>query len=52
MKINDTWKRKNNSELMNLYEYVDIISFIKLSRVKRIGHMGRMVKERKVYNIA
>ena len=26
VKINDTWRKINNSELMNLYEDVDIIS--------------------------
>ena len=36
---------------MNLYEDVDIISFIKLSRLRWIGHVNRMDKERKVYNI-
>ena len=37
--------------LMNLYEDVDIISFIRLSRLRWIGHVVRMEKERKVYNI-
>ena len=36
---------------MNLYEDVDIISFIRLSRLRWIGHVNRMDKERKVYNI-
>ena len=31
VKINDTWRRRNK-ELMNLYEDMDIISFIRLSR--------------------
>ena len=44
-------RRRNDSELMNLYEDVDIISFIRLSTLRWIGHVIRMDKERKVYNI-
>jgi hypothetical protein len=50
MKINDTWSRRNNSEVMNLYEDVDILSFIRLSRMRWIGYVSRMDKE-KIYNI-
>ena len=39
VKINDTWRRRNNSEMMNLYEDVDIISFIRLGRLRWIGHV-------------
>ena len=48
---NDSWRRTNNSELVNFYEDVDIISFIRLSRLRWIGDVNRMDKERKVYNI-
>ena len=47
----DTRRRRNNSELMNLYEDLDIISFIRIIRLRWIGHVNRMDKERKVYNI-
>ena len=36
---------------MNLHEDVNIISFIRLSRLRWIGHVNRMDKERKVYNM-
>ena len=36
---------------MNLYEDVDIISFIRLSRLRWIGRVNRMDKGRMVYNI-
>ena len=36
---------------MNLYKDVDIISFIRLNRLRWIGHGNRMDNERKVYNI-
>ena len=36
---------------MNLYEDVDIISFIRLSRLKWIGLVNSMDKEREVYNM-
>jgi hypothetical protein len=51
VKINDTWKRRNISELMNSYKDVDIVPFIRLSRLKWIGHVNRIDKGRKVYNI-
>ena len=53
MKTNDTWRRRNKSELMNVYVYedVDIISFIRLSRMRWIGHVIRLDKERKIFNI-
>ena len=51
MKINDIWRRRNNSELMNLYEDVDITSFIRLSRLRWVHHVNSMDKESKVYNI-
>ena len=38
-----------NSELMNLYEDVDIISFIRLSTLRWIGHVNRMDKERNIF---
>ena len=45
------WRRRNNSALMNLHEDVDIVSFIRLSILRWIGHVNRMDKERKVYSI-
>jgi hypothetical protein len=36
---------------MTLYEDVDIILFIRLSRLRWIGHVNRMDKEREVYNM-
>jgi hypothetical protein len=36
---------------MKLYEEVEILSFIRLSRLRWIGHVNRMDKERKIYNI-
>ena len=47
---NHTWGRRNSSELMNLYEDVDIISSIRLSKLRWIGHMNSVDKERKLYN--
>ena len=43
--LNDTWRRRNNSEVMNLYEDVDIISFIRLSRLRWIRNMNRLDKD-------
>ena len=45
VKINDTWRKRNNSELTKFYDDVDIVSFIRLSRLRWIGHVNRMDKE-------
>ena len=49
VRIHDTMRRRNNSELMDLYE--DIISLIRLRRLRWIGHINKIDKERNVYNI-
>ena len=36
---------------MNLYENVDIVLFIRLSKLRLIDHVNRMDKERKAYNL-
>ena len=43
----DTWRRRNNSELINLCEDADIVSLIRLSRLRWVVHENMMDKERK-----
>ena len=40
-----------NSELMALYEDLDLVSFIKLNRLRWIGHVYRMENTRKVTQV-
>ena len=42
------WRRRYNDELMAMYGELDII---RLSRLRRIGHIGRMMSGRKVPQI-
>ena len=48
VRVNDIWRRRYNSELMALYEDLDLVSFIKLNRLRWIGHIYRMENTRKV----
>jgi hypothetical protein len=40
--IDGTWRIKVNKELDDLIEHKHIIHFIKLQRLKRLGHVARM----------
>jgi hypothetical protein len=48
IKINNCWGRHNN-ELMQLYGYLDIVSFIRINRLRWIGHVSRMDNKSMVY---
>jgi hypothetical protein len=43
------WRRVHNDELHNLYSSPDIIRQVQSRRMKWVGHVARMGKERKVY---
>jgi hypothetical protein len=49
IKINNCWRRRHNNELMQLYGNLDIVSFIRINRLRWIGHVGRMDDKRMVY---
>jgi hypothetical protein len=40
VKINNQWRRRNNNELMQLYGDMDIVSFMRINRLKWIGHVN------------
>jgi hypothetical protein len=42
IKINNCWRRRHNNELMQLYGDLDVVSFIRINRLRRIGHVNRM----------
>jgi hypothetical protein len=48
VKINNQCRSRNNNELKQLYDDLDIVSFIRISRLKWIGHVNRMDDKLKV----
>ena len=49
--VDDTWRRRYNNELMEMYGDLDVISFIKLNRLRWIGHVSRMDANKKVHQV-
>jgi hypothetical protein len=50
-KLNGLWRIKTNEELNDLIQRNNIIGFIKSQRLKRLGHVERIPKEREVTRI-
>jgi hypothetical protein len=44
---NGEWRIRTNTELMELYEELDIVTEVKRMRLRRLGHMERMSYEHK-----
>jgi hypothetical protein len=40
IKINNCWRRRHSNELMQLYGNLDIVSFIRINRLRWIGHVN------------
>jgi hypothetical protein len=51
IKINNCWRRRHKNELMQLYGDLDIVSFIRIKRLRWIGHVNRMDNKRMVYQV-
>jgi hypothetical protein len=51
IKINNCWRRRYNNELMQLYGDLDAVSFIRINRLRWIGHVGRMDDRSMVYHV-
>ena len=51
IKVNGEWRIRTNSELMQLYKDLDIVAYIKIMRLKWIGHVNRMEEERVPYQV-
>jgi hypothetical protein len=47
--VTGEWRKLHNKELHNMYSSPDIIKQIKSRRMRWVGHVARMGKERKVY---
>jgi len=44
--VNENWQKCYNEELMELFGYLDILSFVRISQLNWIGHVSRMDCER------
>jgi hypothetical protein len=51
IKINNCWRRRYNNELMKLYGDLDIVLFIRIIRLRLIGHVNIMDNKRMVYQV-
>jgi hypothetical protein len=51
IKINSCRRRRHNNELTQLYGDLDIVSFIRINRLRWIGHANRMDNKRMVYEV-
>jgi len=42
IKVNENWKERYNEELMQLFGILGKLSFVRRSRLNRIGHVNRI----------
>ena len=45
---NENWRKQYNKELVQLFGDLDILSFVRISRLNCIGHVNRMESKRKL----
>ena len=46
MKVDNNWRRRFNHELEELYAEPNIVRYIKINRLRWLGHVQRMEEER------
>jgi hypothetical protein len=51
IKVNENWKKRHNKELKQAFGDLDILSFVRISRLKWIGHVNRMENKRTVSQV-
>ena len=51
LKKNENWRQWYNKELMQLFGDLDILPFVRISRLNWIGHVNRMDSTRKVSQV-
>jgi hypothetical protein len=51
IKVNKNWRNGYNKELMQPFGDLDILSFVRISRLNWIGHVNRMDRKRTVIQI-
>jgi len=49
--VTGEWRRSHNEELNDLYSSPNIVRVIKSRRMRRAGHVARMVEERGAYRV-
>jgi len=51
IEVNANWRNRYNKELIWLFVDLDILSFVRTSRLNRICHLNRMSSKRKVSQV-
>ena len=51
MRANENWRQQYNKELMQLFGYLDTLSFVRVRRLNWIGHVNRMDSKRKISQV-
>ena len=51
IKVNENWRKRNDKELMQLFEDLGILSFVRIIWLNWIGHVSRMDSKRKVSQV-
>jgi hypothetical protein len=51
IKVHENWRQRYNKESMLLFGDLDILSFVRLSRLNFIGHVNRMDSKRIVSQV-
>jgi hypothetical protein len=50
-RLTENWRKRYNKELMQLLGDLDILSFVRINRLKWTGHVNRMDSKRKVIQV-
>jgi len=48
IKVNESWRKRYDKELMQLFGDLDMLSFVRIRQLNWIGHVNRMDRKRKV----
>ena len=48
IKAKENWRKRFNKELMQLFGDLDVLSFVRISRLKWTAHVDRMESTRKM----
>jgi hypothetical protein len=51
IKVNENWRKQYNTELMQLFGHLDILSLVRISQLNRTGHVNEMDSKRKVNQV-
>jgi hypothetical protein len=51
IKVNENWRKRHNKALKQVFGDLDILSFVRISRLIWIGHANRMENKRTVSQV-